>query len=485
MAQETTDRAPAAVTSAAAAVPAVKPLTCPSCGGTITLRAAGYTVTVVCQYCGSVLDVANPDVRLLQEYHEAAAELEIPLGTRGNLRGADWEVVGYTRRSEGGSYPWEEYLLFNPYRGYRWLISNGRGWSFGEMQTRSPSWGAGGLAMDGQSYKAFFSNGRAQVDYVLGEFYWRVQVGEEVATDDYVRPGFMLSREANAQEVSWTISEWLEPKEIEQAFPVKAPRNPWPPLPHQPSPYRKSVRTAWKVGLGAFVFLMLLTILFSGGPTLLRQSVPLVLDGQEKSVTLGPVTVNRPYQLVRISAQDPNLENAWVDIDYSLVNRQNQQSYEAYGLAERYSGSDSDGPWTEGSRGATVKVAAVPRGTYDLVVEYTGNRWTGGSGSYTPPPDIQMDTSAFGTGKPGESVAPDAAAAPGEALEIAVGQGQVFPSNFVLALLLLFAPLIVILWRHLKFESARQAESDTGPTGLAAAMQSGDDDDDSDSGGDD
>ena len=121
------------------AAPAVKALSCPSCGGTVTLRAAGYTVTVACEYCGSILDVTNPEVRLITEYRHAAESLEIPLGTRGTLKGVEWEVVGYVRRSERGAYPWEEYLLFNPYHGYRWLVTNGRGWSFGEMLTRTPS----------------------------------------------------------------------------------------------------------------------------------------------------------------------------------------------------------------------------------------------------------------------------------------------------------------------------------------------------------
>src|SRR5688572_6591266 len=143
---------PPEMESAAAAVPAVRALSCPSCGGTISLRAAGYTVTVACQYCSSILDVANPDVRLIKEFHEAAAELEIPLGTRGTLRGVEWEVIGYMARSEGGAYPWEEYLLFNPYHGYRWLITNGRGWSLGEMLTRAPGWAGGSVALDGESY---------------------------------------------------------------------------------------------------------------------------------------------------------------------------------------------------------------------------------------------------------------------------------------------------------------------------------------------
>ncbi len=465
--------------SAAAPAPAVKALDCPSCGGNIQLRAAGYTVTVACLYCGSLLDVANPDVRLIKEYHEAAAELEIPLGTRGILRGVEWESIGFVRKSEGGDYPWVEYLLFNPYHGYRWLITNGRGWSFGEQLTRAPEWSNGAVTLDGESFVLFFTDGRSQVDYVLGEFYWRVKVGETVATDDYVRPGWMLSREANEQEVSWSLSELLTPKEIEDAFGVSAPTRPWPPLPHQPSPYRNVLKTGTKIAIGAFLFLVLLAFLFSGGGTLLKQSAPLSLDGGENNVTIGPITVNRPYQLVRIGARVPGLENAWVDLDYTLVDRQNQQAYQAYGVAERYSGRDSDGDWSEGSRATTVKLAAVPRGTYDLVVDYSGNRWDRGVGTYSPPP---LDNGFAGDSQwaQGSKASPQPAAGGTHTLEIEVGQGFVFPSNFVIALLLLFLPLFFIFLRHLKFDKARQAESDVGPTGLAAMFEESDDDEEED-----
>ena len=51
------------------------PITCPSCGGTVQVRAAGFSVTLVCEYCGSVLDVANPDVALIEKHSQAAAQL--------------------------------------------------------------------------------------------------------------------------------------------------------------------------------------------------------------------------------------------------------------------------------------------------------------------------------------------------------------------------------------------------------------------------
>lgn len=431
--------------------PSVRALTCPSCGGTIELRAAGYTVTVACQYCSSLLDVANPDVRLITEYHLAMQGLEIPLGTRGTLRGVEWEAIGYVQRSEGGAYPWEEYLLFNPYHGYRWLITNGRGWSFGEMLTRTPTWEASHLSVDGESYDHFFANGQAQVDYVVGEFYWRVKVGETVSTDDYVRPGRMLSREANEEEVSWTRSDWLPPSEIEAAFPVRAPRHPSPPLPHQPSPYRGVVRTGLGIGMAAIVFLIFAAIFFGGGKTHFERDVRVVM-GVPFFEALGPITLDRSRQIVQVHARAPGLEQGWIDLEYTLVNRATQATYEAYKTAERYSGRDSDGDWTEGSRSATAKFASIPAGTYDLLVNYSAQRWSGGG--YYPDRPLTMT--------------------------IRVSSGGVFVSNVILAILFILLPIFYFLMRHLAFEHARQAESDFGVSGAAALFESSDDDEEED-----
>lgn len=446
----------------AATAPAAKALSCPSCGGTVTLRAAGYTVTVACEYCGSILDVADPSVRLIKEYHQAAGTLEIPLGTRGTLRGVEWEAIGYLRRSEHGSYGWEEYLLFNPYHGYRWLVKVRGAWSLGEMLTRLPTGGYSGLTLDHDSYQSFFRDGEAQVDYVVGEFYWRVTRGENVHTDDYVRPGFMLSRESNDLEVSWTLNELLEPGEIRKAFGVTS-GNPWPPLPHQPSPWRGFLKTGIKVAAVAALFLLAVMIFFGGTKSIGGGSFRVAPNEREATATIGPITLARPWQKIEISADVPRLENGWLELDYRLVERSTQQAYDAYGAAERYSGYDSDGSWTEGSRRKTVTIPSVPAGTYDLVIDYSGKRWSGSTSSVTSIYGVSDDWTA-------------ASNAP--LVNIDVRQGGPYFSLFLIALILLPLPLLWGLFRHVSFEQARQDESDVGRTGLAAMFTSSEEEDD-------
>lgn len=426
--------------------PTARALTCPACGGGVELRAAGYTVHVACQYCGSILDVTDPQVKLVTQYHQQAAQLEIPLGTRGALRGVEWEAIGYLRRSENGTYGWEEYLLFNPYHGYRWLVKVRGGWSLGEALTVTPDWiSYDTLAIGAEAYSHFFADGEAQVDYVLGEFYWRVAVGERVKTGDWVRPGAMLSREENAQEISWTRNELLPVKEMQKAFGVEPPRKIWPPLPHQPSPYGAWLKTGLAIGAAAFAFLLVMAVLFGGTGWSAAGSFPIAADGREQSATLGPVTLTNRYQKVELRAEVPRLENGWLDIDYRLVDRATQQAYEAYGAAERYSGYDSDGAWNEGSRRSTVSIASVPAGSYDLIVDYKGNRWSGASSS-------SSDSGWMDAGNQ-----PD--------VQVEMRQGRIYGSNLFIALLLIALPLLFALIAHAAFETARKNESDFASTG--------------------
>ena len=51
-----------------------------------------------------------------------------------------------------------------------------------------------------------------------GEFYWKVSVGEEVQTADYVAPPAMLSRESSDAELHWSLGVYQPLDEVRRAF---------------------------------------------------------------------------------------------------------------------------------------------------------------------------------------------------------------------------------------------------------------------------
>ena len=61
-------------------------------------------------------------------------------------------------------------------------------------------------------------------------------------------------------------------------------------------------------------------------------------------------------------------------------------------------------------------------------------------------------------------------------IAVRVSSESFFGSNGLVALILLFLPLLFFLYRHVKFEQARQDESDVGRTGMAKLFTSSDDD---------
>lgn len=237
----------------------VRKLDCGACGATLDVKAANLSERVVCAYCGTATDLDDPAAPV-----DAAArsprplwEPALPLGTRGRLNGVDWQIVGAMERSvrvEGVRYPWTEYFLYNPWRGGLWLVEANGHWSKVELLGELPEASESAAAHGGAPYRAF-QGGSAKVDRVLGEFTWQVAVGDLSRTRDYVRDGWMLSREDADGERTWSLGEYLAPEEVERFAKRSLPR-PRGVAPHQPNPHTGAafgVNLAMSAGLVALV----------------------------------------------------------------------------------------------------------------------------------------------------------------------------------------------------------------------------------------
>jgi len=345
-------------------------LNCPSCGGSVTVRANGISITAVCSSCGSTLDVSNPDVRLIEEVRRRTHEPPIAIGMRGLLLGTLWEVAGYQSRSDAANgWSWDEYLLFNPYRGFRFLVQDDDDWVLYCMLRQDVPDPAQGF--EGRRYTQR-STGIARTTYVLGEFYWRARVSDEVSVAEYIDSPWLLSREQNGGEIIWSRGIQLDGETVGTAF---GPRSDFVSGTAAKAASRSEHGRAvvW-VGVVAIALLLLLHMIPFGtsrSAVVFGQTFHTTSADEGRTLTTEAFTVPATGGNLRITAQAPVFNN-WIELGVSLVGP-DDITFNATPSIEYYYGQDSDGSWSEGSQSTSVTFRSVPGGDYRLLIEpYAG-----------------------------------------------------------------------------------------------------------------
>ncbi len=465
----TREREPQAVTASR--------LNCPQCAGPLELRAPDKAERVTCPNCGSLLDINQGELRYLKTLEFVGTRPDIAPGAVAEFEGQPFTVIGFMTRSVEFDvrYYWQEYLLYNPMVGFRWLVQSDGHWSYvrpvapGEVseQDRRAVYG-------GRKFKAF-QFAEARVDYVAGEFYWKVTVGETVRATDYVSPPLMLSKEVSggdykgknkplsAEEINWSLGTYLPVKQVEQKFNVQLP-SPSTVAPNQPYT-NKGVYKYWLLfvllalfigfialfkGSGATVFEKTYrldpapaptpnTLQLPGGTNIPLPGAPTTAEGQERT----QIIFTEPFQLkggenIRVSGQ-ANVSNNWLYVAGDLINEETGLVQQFDLPMESYAGVEDGESWSEGNPNKTEIISALPAGTYTMRLEAQWEKWN----QPTPPQ-----------------------------FSVKVEQGVVGGFNFVLLLLALNVIPLFIAFRHFSFERRRWADSTFNSSG-----SSGDDDD--------
>jgi hypothetical protein len=420
--------------------PQVKALNCPNCGAAIALRSFDQAITVVCASCHSILDAKDPNLNVLQQFQALVGEDPplIPLGTRGKIRGTDYEVIGFQRRSieaDGIQYRWHEYLLFNPYKGFRYLTEYQGHWNDVVACKDLPAIGqglGGTVGYLGETYK-HFQTADATTDYVIGEFPWQVRVGEQVTLSDYVHPPRVLSAERTSGEVSWSIGEYMTGREIWSAFRLQGgPPEAIGVYENQPSPMSADVGRVWTVFIVFAVFLIGLMGMFdmlARKETVLStnyQLSPGTPSGEVSFVTDVFELKGRISNLQIVTSAD--VRNNWIYLNYALINQDTGRAWDFGREVSFYSGYDSDGSWKEGSQSDTVVIPSVPAGKYYLRIEPEADR---AHPRINYSVKVTRDVPVFGW--------------------------------YGVGFIALLIPALIVTWRSFNFERLRWSESDHAP----------------------
>ena len=422
--------------------PQVRALNCPHCGAALTLRSFNNAVTVVCQSCHSILDAKDPNLQILQQFKASVDEKPlIPLGSRGKIRGTDYEVIGFQRRTihvEGEPYSWHEYVLFNPYKGFRYLTEYNGHWNdvgiLKALPETVPNASPPKVKYLGETYR-HFQTAKAGTSFVLGEFPWQVRVGEAEVVTDYVSPPRVLSSEQTGHGITWSMGEYLSGKDIWRAFHL--PGNPPEPVgvyENQPSPLSSDTMSIWVAFAGFALAIVVMMIAFD-----MTASKREIFNGYYKfdSNARGDASfVTEEFELSGHSSNvevntSTDLNNRWMYLNYALINEETGQAFDFSREVSYYHGYDSDGAWSEGNANDSVAVPKVPPGRYYLRVEPEGDPGYGVT-YYTI--NLKRDVPQY--------------------------------SLYALAFGVLLLPAILLTWRTLSFEHMRWSESDHPPISL-------------------
>jgi hypothetical protein len=424
-------------------------MNCKSCGAEVTLRAAGLSMSAVCPRCATLLDTATPELQIIRRAQEKRRiEPIIPLGQRGKLFDVNYEVIGFQHVDDGYG-GWNEYLLFNPWQGFVWLVTYSGHWSLvrrlyeqPRLQVESVTEPPSRALFESETYR-LFAVSNVSTTYVLGEFYWKVCVGMKARLSDYICPPRILSCEAYPQlaEQTWSQGEYIEPKVVQEAFGLEQIPDTAGVYLNQPNPHSEKARQLkWIVP----ILVALLGLVQWISTT--RAANQKIFQGDfvyhagisNPPVMTEPFEVKGSRQPLEFALHSP-VDNNWIEVGIDVVNTDTKQVAASFEQGIEYYHGYDDGPWSEGSTVANRLVSAVPPGKYYLLIDSSADP-----------------------------------AVPEKPFDVTITRDVPLWANFWIALALLLAYPVYRTFRAHVFERTRWMDSDYSPY----AGSSSDDEDD-------
>lgn len=355
---------------------------CPNCGGPLELLAPDVAERVTCPNCDSLLDVNQGNLTWLHALkpQPESHPFYLPVGAEGTFKdGSKMQIIGAMTRSvtvDGVKYFWNEYLLYTPQVGFRWLVHSDNHWSFVEPLNVADVEDKGTVANHGGDTFRIFQDGTAMVEYVKGEFYWRVEYGESVRARDFIKPPLMISGEYTQNELNWSKGTYMTNAEVEKAFGVSGLPKSWSVAPNQPWPHNSFLRWSWLMVLILIVIGIVMLPISAIGTAVTDQEVilPPLPNAQGEQIMF-----SKPFELkgsrnVMISASAP-VNNSFAELDFDLVNEQNSD-VESFPIdISFYSGVEGGESWSEGGQSSEASISSVPAGKYTLRVAGNWQAW--------------------------------------------------------------------------------------------------------------
>ena len=354
-----------------------KIISCAHCAKPNTIAAFPFVQSYACLHCGCRYSLKEGvHFEKLADRNRTSVEPSINPGAKGNIKGIDYEVIGYAQKEEKNIYrsKWKEYTLYNRLEGFSFLSEFEGHWIYIRERGDAPVLPKHKVTdfTYGEEPFQLYNSYRFEVINAAGTFPYNVFNDHEKEVKEFISPPEVWIREQCPREgIIWYLGEHIDGSELQNAFGdqviLPARRGVGAVQPKGfISPYKLVVITI--IGL---VFLLLAHLIS------ISTKRERVLFSKEAFFKDSVSTITLVSDRFRLEKWKGNLQfdiyapvsNSWLEMNATLVNLQNGTEYSLQKGVEYYHGYSDGESWSEGDTKETVYLSYIPSGDYKLQIQ--------------------------------------------------------------------------------------------------------------------
>ena len=355
-----------------------KSIRCAHCGAGLTQKDERSEL-VVCDYCGSHLDVSKDEMAVLGQGTGRDIDFPVKVGDSFRYRGARFEILArlaYAEADDGDTALTREYLLFNPRRGSMWLGEYQGHYSLTEpthvMAAGDPfdkNRGAVLKTHDGREWVAEDS-GTYRLVHVDGALPWIARIGDTIQYAEFVDKagkGEIYEVQRIENQIEFAMGRQLPLDGVGRAFGRSDLVRETKAAPAADTADRRKWYLRLILLAAGFILLDGVLAIYCGtcGRTLF--DTYLSADQLTEGAYTDDFALPGRGQVARFRFSAP-LDNAWMSFEAALV-REDEMAVHIFNQdLSYYSGYEGGEHWSEGNLSSSIMLKIPDGGRYRFYV---------------------------------------------------------------------------------------------------------------------
>jgi Zn finger protein HypA/HybF involved in hydrogenase expression len=346
---------------------------CDKCGKQINIKLPQYSQHCACPHCQGWNEIVSSNKLTFRSKNFSPYKPDLPIGTKGNIKGILYEVVGACIKNEAGSIDtfWREYTLYNRQQGFAFLAEYNGHFTYLKEVKLGSQWPAykEELEVDGEVFYLFNDYG-FHIKSAVGEFLTPLS-GGSVLIREYIAPPFMYSCEIESgKELVWFKGEFISNTDVFEGLGMVDKS--MPPVigvgPLQTMKMHANKKFLMKMSIAAVLlfFVVELFFEFNAKQQIVYQNTFTLPDSAlSKGVNTTSFELEKTSSNLQFTIGSP-VNNSWFEAAITMVNDKNGTEYNFEKGVEYYYGYTSGENWKEGSQEDDIILSSIPKGKYHL-----------------------------------------------------------------------------------------------------------------------